>query len=152
MECQLLIAQLAVLLEQGAAQHRLRRQSLLTRSAHPMPGQVRRDQAGQFAVVVEPCGHRLQLTADLVSGEQIEYAGLDRAFLAHCRLGLAPGVLETSSHWTDSTPEKRSPRSFGGSGETEDGGAVGPDDRGAAGCAGPRNATAAKAFLTGRSQ
>jgi hypothetical protein len=28
---------------------------------------------------------------------------------------LAPGVLETSSHWTNSTPEKRSPRSFAGS-------------------------------------
>ena len=28
---------------------------------------------------------RTQLAADLVSGEEIEYTGLDRAFLAHCR-------------------------------------------------------------------
>jgi hypothetical protein len=64
-----------------------------------MPAQVCRDQAGQFAVVVEPCGHRLQLTADLVSGEQIEYAGLDRAFLAHCRLRWLRVVLW--NQWLD---------------------------------------------------
>jgi hypothetical protein len=86
MERQLLIAQLAVLLEQAAAQHRLRRQALPPGRLHPVPTQVRRDQAGQFAVVIEPCRHRLQLTADLVPGKEIEYAGLDRAFLAHCRL------------------------------------------------------------------
>jgi hypothetical protein len=40
---------------------------------------------GQLAVVVDPRGHRLQLTADLVSGEEIEYAGLDRAFLVTLR-------------------------------------------------------------------
>jgi hypothetical protein len=72
MERQLLIAQLAVLLEQGAAQHRLRRQALSPGLLHAILAQVRRDQAGQLAVVVEPCGHRLQLTADLVPGEAIE--------------------------------------------------------------------------------
>ncbi len=35
---------------------------------------------------VQPLRHRLQLVADLVCGENIEYAGLDGAFLAHCRL------------------------------------------------------------------
>jgi hypothetical protein len=86
MERQLLIAQLTVLLEHGAAQHRLRRQPLAPGCLHLMPAQVRRDQAGQLVVRVEPCRHRLQLTADLVSCEAIEYAGLDRAFLAHRRL------------------------------------------------------------------
>ena len=86
MERQLLVAQLAVLLEQGAAQHALRRQAMAAGFLDPVPAQVRRDQAGQLTVVIEPRRHRLQLTADLVSGEEIEYAGLDRAFLPHCRL------------------------------------------------------------------
>ena len=37
-------------------------------------------------MLVQPVRHGFQLTADLVSGEKIEYAGLDGAFLAHCRL------------------------------------------------------------------
>ena len=72
MERQLLIAQLAVLLEQGAAQHRLRRQSLPPGRFDAVPAQVRRNQDGQLAMVVEPGGHRPQLAADLVPGEQIE--------------------------------------------------------------------------------
>jgi hypothetical protein len=72
MERQLLIAQLPVLLEQGAAQHALRRQAMAAGFLDPVPAPVRRDQAGQLAVVIEPRGHRLQFTADLVSGEQIE--------------------------------------------------------------------------------
>ena len=39
-----------------------------------------------MTLLVQPIGHALQLTADLVSGEKIEYTGLDGAFLAHCRL------------------------------------------------------------------
>jgi hypothetical protein len=104
MERQLLIAQLAVLLEQGAAQHALRRQAVAAGLLDPVPAQVRRDQAGQLTVVIEPRRHRPQLTADLVSGKQIEYAGLDRAFLAHCRLrrwGLCFGI----SGLTPSLPE-----------------------------------------------
>jgi hypothetical protein len=69
---QLLAAQLAVLLEQGAAQHRLRRQPLAPGLLQPVPAQVRHDQTGQLAVIIEPGGHRLQLTADLVPGEEIE--------------------------------------------------------------------------------
>jgi hypothetical protein len=34
--------------------------------------QINPDQAGQLAVVVEPCRHRLELAADLLSGEPIE--------------------------------------------------------------------------------
>ena len=37
-------------------------------------------------MVVQPRRHRLELTANLVSGETIEYTGLDGAFWAHCRL------------------------------------------------------------------
>ncbi len=46
--------------------------------------------------LASPCVHsaladptllaRLQLVADLVRSENIEYAGLDGAFMAHCRL------------------------------------------------------------------
>jgi len=73
MKRQLLVAQLAVLLEQRAAQHRLRRQALTPGRLDAVPAKVRRDQAEQRAVVVQPRRHRLELTADLVSGETIEY-------------------------------------------------------------------------------
>jgi hypothetical protein len=74
MKGQLLIAQLAVLLEQRAAQDALRRQALPSGLLDPVPAQVPCDQAEQLAVVVQSLRHRLQLTADLVPGEQIEYA------------------------------------------------------------------------------
>jgi hypothetical protein len=61
-----------VLLEQRAAQHRLRRQALPPGLLDPVPAQVRRDQARQLAMVIQPRRHRLQLTADLVPGEEIE--------------------------------------------------------------------------------
>ena len=89
MECQLLVAQLPVLLEQGTAQHRFGRQALPSGRLDPMPAKVCRHQAEQVAMLVEPLRHRFQLAADLVRGENIEYAGLDSAFLAHCR---APAV------------------------------------------------------------
>jgi hypothetical protein len=44
----------------------------------------------------------LQLAADLVFGEQIEYAGLDSAVLAHCRLRRG-GLLRDSA--TRSLPD-----------------------------------------------
>ena len=86
MKGQLLVAQLAVLLEKPTAQHRLRRKTLPSGLSHPVAAQVRRHQAEQRAVLIQPLRHRLQLAADLVSGENIEYVGLDGAFLAHCRL------------------------------------------------------------------
>jgi hypothetical protein len=89
MERQFLVAQLVVLLEQGTAQHRFRRQALPSGRLDAMPANVPRHQADQIAMRVEPLRHRFQLTADLVCGENIEYAGLDNAFLAHCR---APAV------------------------------------------------------------
>jgi hypothetical protein len=86
MKRQLLIAQLPVLLEHRTAQHALGGQAVAARLLDPMPAQVRRDHAEQRAVLIQPRRHRLQLAADLVPREPIEYAGLDRAFLAHCRL------------------------------------------------------------------
>ena len=86
MERQLFVAQLTVLLEQRATQHRLRRQALPSGRAHAVAAQVLRHQPEQHAMPIQPLRHRLQLAADLVPGEDIEYAGLDGAFLAHCRL------------------------------------------------------------------
>src|SRR6185436_12012949 len=95
MERQLLIAQLTVLLEQRAAQHRLRRKPLSSGLLQPLPPQVLRHQSKQVAMAVQPFRHRLQLAADLVSGKEIEYAGLDGAFDTHYRLrrfGLLFGI------------------------------------------------------------
>ena len=89
MERQLFVTQLAVLLEQGTAQHRFGRQALPSGRLDPMLAKVSRHQAEQIAMLVQPLRHRFQLTADLVRGENIEYAGLDGAFLTHCR---APAV------------------------------------------------------------
>jgi hypothetical protein len=95
-EGQLLIAELPILLEQRTAQHARRRQALLPGRLDPVSAQVPCDQAKQPAVVVQPLRHRLELTADLVPGEPIEEAGLDRAFLAHCRLRRWQGCALTS--------------------------------------------------------
>jgi hypothetical protein len=48
---------------------------------------------------VKPLRHRLQLAADLVLGKNIEYTGLDGAFLAHCRLRRWRVLLE--NQWFD---------------------------------------------------
>ena len=86
MECQFLVAQLPVLLEDRAAQYRFGRQTLPSGGFDANPDQIAGHQAKQFAMLVQPSRHRLQLAADLVCGEDIEYAGLDGAFLAQCRL------------------------------------------------------------------
>ena len=86
MERQLLVAQLPVLLEDRAAQHRFGRQALPSGSLDADPNQVSGHQAKQIAMLVQPLRHRLRLVTDLVRGENIEYAGLDGPFLAHCRL------------------------------------------------------------------
>ena len=75
-----------MLLEERTAQHRLRRQALPSGLLHPVAAQVPCDKAEQRRMLVQPLRGFLQLAADLVSGEQIEYAGLHSAFLAHCRL------------------------------------------------------------------
>jgi hypothetical protein len=73
MKRQLLVAQLAALLEERAAEHRLRGQAMAAGLLDGVPAQLRRDQAQQLAVLVQPRRHRLGLTADLVSGERIHY-------------------------------------------------------------------------------
>jgi predicted Zn-dependent protease len=71
-----------VLLEHRTAQHALRRQAVAARVLDAVPAQVRRNQAEQRTVLIQPCRYRLELAADLVPREKIEYAGLDPAFLA----------------------------------------------------------------------
>ena len=72
MKRQLLVAQLAMLLEKRAAQHRLRRQALPSGLLDLSPAQILRHQPEQRAMLVQPLRHRLQLAADLVLGEEIE--------------------------------------------------------------------------------
>ena len=52
--------------------------------------QILRRQSDELAMLVQPLRHRLQLAANLVIGEEIEYAGLDGAFLTHSRGSVSP--------------------------------------------------------------
>jgi hypothetical protein len=55
--------------------------------AHPLPPQIGRHQVDQPGLTIQqPLRHCLQLAADLVLREHLEYSGLDGAFLTHCRL------------------------------------------------------------------
>ena len=85
-ECQLLVAQLAMLFQHPTAQHRFRRQTLAAGRLQPVPAQLRGNPTADLAMIVQQIGHRLQLTTELVLRENIEYTGLDGAFLPHCRL------------------------------------------------------------------
>src|SRR3954464_10970865 len=80
------LAELARLLEKRTAQHGLGGQTVPSSLLHPISAQVRCDQAEQGRMLIQPRRGLLQLAADLVLGEDIEEAGLDRAVLAHCRL------------------------------------------------------------------
>ena len=88
MERQLFVTQLTMLLEKGASQHRLRRQALPSRLLDLIAAKIACHQTEHRAMLIQPVRHRLQLAADLVPGEKIEYAGLGDAFLTHCRLRL----------------------------------------------------------------
>src|SRR5216684_2845156 len=94
MKGQLLVAQLPVLLEQRAAHHRFRRQAVATGLLDPVPTQIAGHHTQQRTVRVEPLRDSLQLAADLVRRENIEYSRLDDAFLTHCR---APVVAAFAS-------------------------------------------------------
>src|SRR6266581_8857182 len=96
MEGQLLVAQLALLLEQRTAQHTLRRQSAPSGLAHPLAAQIARHQTYQLALAIQPLRDRLQLAADLVPRKHFEYSGLDGAFLTHCRLRRCGWALRCS--------------------------------------------------------
>ena len=98
MERQFLVAQLPTLLEKRTTQHRFGRQALPPGGLDAAPDQVTGNQAKQIAMHIQPSRHRLQLAADLVCGENIEYAGLDRAFWAHVGSGggriLVSGMIQ----------------------------------------------------------
>jgi hypothetical protein len=83
---QLFVTQLALLLEQCTAQHAFRWQSPPASLAHPLSAQIARHEADQPSFAIEPLRHLLQLAADLVLRKDLEYSGLDGAFLTHCRL------------------------------------------------------------------
>src|SRR3954447_20456556 len=89
MKGQFLVTELALLLQQRAAQHRFRRQSAPPGLAHTFAPQIARHHAHQRALAIQPARDCLQLAADLVSSKDLEYRGLDGAFLTHCR---APAV------------------------------------------------------------
>jgi len=72
MKRQLLVAQLAMLLEKRAAQDRLGWQAFPPGLLDAVSAQILGRQPGEFAMLVQPLRHRLQLAADLVLGEQIE--------------------------------------------------------------------------------
>ena len=96
MKRQLLVAQLAILLEQRAAQHGLRRQTVAARLLHAVPTQIAHHQAQQRTVLVEPLRSGFQLAADLVFREDVKYSGLDDAFLTHCRVPTVAGFASNS--------------------------------------------------------
>jgi hypothetical protein len=48
--------------------------------------QIAGHQAHQRPLPIQLLRDRLQLAADLVPGKDLEYSGLDGAFLTHCRL------------------------------------------------------------------
>ncbi len=65
-----LVTQLAVLFEEGTAQHRLRRQPLPASFREPLSAQIGGHQLQKIAMAIEPLRHRLQLTTDLVLDER----------------------------------------------------------------------------------
>jgi hypothetical protein len=71
-ERQFLVAELAMLLEERAAQDSLRRQALTADPLYPVPAQVPRHQTAKSAMLIQPVRHGFQFTADLVFGEKIE--------------------------------------------------------------------------------
>ena len=72
MEGEFLIGQLAVLQEQGTAQHGLGRPALPPGRLDLLTAQVLRHQSREFGMRVEPLRHRLEFASDLVPGKAIE--------------------------------------------------------------------------------
>src|SRR5213076_2334783 len=62
------------------------RQASASGFAQSVATQIASHQAHQRALPIQPLRDRLQLAADLVPGKDLEYSGLDGAFLTHCRL------------------------------------------------------------------
>jgi len=72
MKRQLLIAQLAMLLEKRATQDREGRQAFSPGLLDAVSAQILPRQPDELAMLVQPLRHRPQLPADLVIGEEIE--------------------------------------------------------------------------------
>jgi hypothetical protein len=72
MKSQFLIAQLPMLLEKRASQNRLGRQAFSPGLFDAMAAQILHRQPDEFAMLVQPLRHPLQLAADLVIGEEID--------------------------------------------------------------------------------
>jgi hypothetical protein len=72
MKRQLLVAQLAMLLEKPATQDRLGRQTLSPGLLNAVSAQILGRQPDELAMLVQSLRHRLQLPADLVLSEEIE--------------------------------------------------------------------------------
>ena len=85
-ECRLCLAQLTVLLQQGAAQNCVCRQPHAAGRLDPVPAQVNADSADELGMIVESIGYGLQLTTKLLLWENIEPTGLGGAFFADCRI------------------------------------------------------------------
>ena len=72
MKRKLLVAQLAMLLENRAAPDRLGRKAFSRGLLNAVSAQMLRRQPDELAMLVQPLRHRLQLATDLVIGEEIE--------------------------------------------------------------------------------
>ena len=72
MKRQLLVAQLAMLLEKRAAQNRLGRQTFAPRLLNAVAAHILLRQTDELAMLVQPLRHRFQLAPDLVIGKEIE--------------------------------------------------------------------------------
>ena len=72
MKRQLLVAQLAMLLEKRAAQNRLGRQAFASGLLNAVSAQILRRPPDEFAMLVQSLRHCFQLAADLVIGKEIE--------------------------------------------------------------------------------
>ena len=77
MKDQFLVTELPLLLQGSAAQHRFRRQPSPPGLAQTLTPQIARHQTHQRALPIQPARDRLQHAADLVSGKDLEYRGLE---------------------------------------------------------------------------
>ena len=71
----------AKLLEKHSGQDRLCWQAIRPVSSTSWRRTILRQQPAELGMLVQPLRHRLQLAADFVIGEEVEYPGLDGAFL-----------------------------------------------------------------------
>jgi len=80
------VTQLPLLLEQRTARHRLCWRAATSGLAQSVATQIAGRHPHQRVLPIQPRRDRLQLAADLMPGKDLEYSGLDGAFLTHRRL------------------------------------------------------------------